>query len=293
MLPRSARRSLPLLLLTGLLASLPAQAPAAHDQTLAVLWMQRSAEYEAACRQAFAAAARALVQACDDPHWTACLEQVDRDHYVDLPPAVIVDVDETLLDNTAFAARRIQAGGGFDAAAWAAWVRERQAGAIPGALGYVRTAVDLRVRVVYVTNRRADSSQPGQESTEESDTRANLLRLGFPIVEAEGEDVVLCAGEIGDKAARRRHVAQQFRIAQLVGDNLADFAPGMEPVRAGGSPPEPAAAQVERDRSRLVQDLASWWGERWILIPNPAYGSFEAVLRGQHADLRAALRTQR
>jgi acid phosphatase len=297
-MPTSSARLLHLLLLALLGAPLPAQATAAttaHDQLQAVLWMQRSAEYEAACLQAFRSAAHALEHACRDATWTACLEHADGIDWQHLPPAVVVDVDETLLDNSAFAARRIRAGSGFDADAWAAWVRERQAGAIPGALAYVRQAVALGVRVVYVTNRRADSTAAGDTSTEESDTRANLLRLGFPIVEADDEDVVLCAGEIGDKSARRRHVAGRYRIVQLVGDNLADFAPGTEP-RRGDEAPHGAAvecARVERDRARLVHSLAHWWGERWILIPNPAYGSFETVLRGQHPDLRSALREQR
>lgn len=274
--------------------SAPAVA-AAHDQTLAVLWMQRAAEYRAACLQAYRAASRTLPDSLDDARWTACLEQGSADSYIALPPAVILDVDETVLDNSAFAARSIQDGKSFDSAAWAAWVHEQQAGAIPGALAYVQQAQQLGVRVIYVTNRKADSQKEGAFSTEESDTRANLMKLGFPIVEQEGEDVVLCAGEIGDKAARRAKVCQSFRVVQLVGDNLGDFAPGTEPRKAAETPRGAAVecAQVEADRARLVEAMAGWWGQRWILIPNPSYGGFESVVRGQFPSLGAALRPQR
>jgi len=294
---------LPAVLVLAFGASATAQTPApsapavaaANDQTLAVLWMQRAAEYRAACLQAYRTAELTLPETLGDPRWTACLEQGSVEAYGILPPAVILDVDETVLDNSAFAARTILDGKSFDGAAWAAWVHEQQAGAIPGALAYVHQAQQLGVRVLYVTNRKADSQKDGAVSTEESDTRANLKKLGFPIVEQEGEDVVLCAGEIGDKAARRAKVCQSFRVVQLVGDNLGDFAPGTEPRKAAETPRGAAVecAQVEADRARLVEAMAGWWGQRWILIPNPSYGGFESVVRGQFPSLGAALRPQR
>lgn len=276
------------------------QAPGApgapHDQTLALLWMQRAAEYKAACLQAYNLALWQLDEALRQPTWTACLEQRDPDTYAALPPAVVVDVDETLLDNSAFAARQVLAGAtAFDPAAWGAWIKEQQATPIPGALPYLTAAVQRGVRIVYVTNRRADSDKPGAVSTEESDTRANLVRLGFPIVEAAGEDVVLTAGEIGDKSARRAEVCKRYRVVQLVGDNLGDFVAGTEPRKAAEAPhgKQAEAATTERIRDAVAADFGGYWGSRWILLPNPAYGGWETVLRGQHDDLRMALRTQR
>jgi len=292
-----------------LAAALPAQQPAptatvatqpaageAHDQLYAVLWMQRSAEYRAACQQAFQAARVQFEEALRQPAWTACLEQTDPDRYAALPPAVIVDVDETMLDNSAFAARQIRAGArAFDAAAWSAWVRERQATAVPGALGFAAAANSLGVRIVYVTNRQSDGKVDGTAVTEETDTRQNLLRLGFPIVEAEGEDLVLTAGEHGDKAARRREVCKRFRVLLLVGDNLGDFAAATDPRKAPAATAGQAAeaAVAERARELLVAEFAGYFGSRWILLPNPSYGGWETVLRAQHEHLRDALRLQR
>ncbi len=278
---------------TAKVESAAATGSGAHDQTLAVVWMQRSAEYRAACLQAYRTAMRSLEEAVVDDTWTASLEQGATEVYRNLPLAVVLDVDETVLDNTAYAARCIGEGQPFAAASWAKWVHEQQAGALPGALAYTLRANELGMRVVYITNRRSDSADPQASSSEESDTRVNLKKLGFPLDERDGFDVVLTRGEHGDKSARRRVVAERFRIVQLVGDNLGDFAPGVEP-RQKDLPQghEVEGAAVESSRARLVDDLASWWGQRWILIPNPAYGSFESVVRAQHSNLRDALRTQ-
>ncbi len=256
--------------------------------------MQRSGEYVASCEQAYGAAQQALAAGLADPGWTACQEQEPLPEGHGLPPCVVLDVDETVLDNSPFAARQILQGKGFDKVAWAAWVKEQKAAAVPGALAYVQRAAALGVRVVYLTNRDSDRDDPRRPSTEEADTRANLLALGFPIDERDGFDCVLTAGEHGDKAARRRVVAARFRIVQLLGDNLGDFAAGMEPAK-GETPQQRVAASVaaERRRADLVAARSEWWGRRWILIPNPAYGSFEAVVRGQHGDLRAGLDARR
>lgn len=266
-----------------------------HDQALAVVWMQRAAEYRAACAQAYRAAEDALPRAIADAMWTACLEQKDDAKLADKQLAVVVDVDETMLDNSGFAARQIRDGKGFDPVAWASWVAERRATAIPGALEYARTAEKLSVRVVYVTNRRVDSGDASAPSSEESDTRANLRALGFPIDERDGFDVVLTKGERGsgsDKASRRALVAERFRVVQLVGDNLGDFAADTDPKKEAD--PERYAANcraTEERRAAIVAERAAWWGSRWILVPNPSYGGFESCVIGQHGSLHAGLRT--
>lgn len=264
----------------------------AHDQVLAVAWMQQSAEYRAACLQAYGRAAAALERAKADVCWSACLEIPTTASPSPLLAAVVLDVDETVLDNSPYAVRRIAEGKGWEKDSWAAWCKEQQALAIPGALAYTTRATQLGIRVIYVTNRRSDATGESP-STEETDTRQNLLRLGFPIDERDGFDCVLTKEEHGDKSARRRFVAERFRVLQLVGDNLGDFAPGVELAR--DEPKQGRAAEVElvdAARYRLVDDLASWWGERWILIPNPSYGSFESMLKARAGSVQKALRAR-
>jgi 5'-nucleotidase (lipoprotein e(P4) family) len=118
-----------------------------------------------------------------------------------------------------------------------------------------------------VTNRDAASK---------SATLHVLDRLGFPLQHAA--ESMYCRGEkpewTSDKTTRRALIAQQYRILLLVGDDLGDFLSG-----ARVSPEE---------RRRIAESYSSRWGERWILLPNPMYGSWESALYGNNSSLPRA-----
>ena len=232
--------------------------PSAHEGLNATLWVQTAAEYYGAAMQSYALAERMLEEGLADPGWSASLEQLSDGGFAERPPAVILDVDETVLDNSAFQARLIEDGGEYSTAIWNDWVREEKATPLPGALEFTLEAASRGVAVYYVTNRRA---------VVEEATRANLARYGFPLSEAE--DRLLTRGEIddlGDKTARRRHVAERYRILLLIGDNLGDFASEVD-------------VGVD-ERAAIATDHAAFWGRRWIVLPNPQYGSWEGALFG-------------
>ena len=221
----------------------------------AALWVQTSSEYEAVTRQAYVAAASLLRQALADTTWSAVLEQQPGSGA--LPPAVIMDVDETVLDNVAYAARLVQAGEGYTDESWGAWVNEAQAPPVPGALEFVRLARESGVEVFYVTNRSADL---------EEGTRRNLDNMGFP--HGDAEDVYLLLRERegwgSDKTTRRAFVARDYRVVLLFGDDLNDFVSG---------------ARADRDaRQDLMEEHRAKWGSRWIMLPNPTYGSWERAV---------------
>lgn len=235
----------------------------------ATLWTQVSAEFRGASIQAYRLARLRLVQALEDSSWTAAREQ--EEPYRRKPPAVILDVDETVLDNSPYQARLIRSAGTYGPDTWGPWVREARAPAVPGALAFTRFARERGVRVFYVTNRDADLEEP---------TARNLERLGFPM--ADTLDVLLTEGERpgwdGTKVARREHVASGHRILLLVGDNLGDFTDEPQPGRwvRKEAVARPGARPA---REPLVGDR--WWGRRWIVVPNPVYGSWEdAALEG-------------
>ena len=240
--------------------------PAQHDNLNAVLWVQTAAEYVGLTKQAYTTGQLALDEAIEDPTWTASTEQAQMADFGDLPPAVILDVDETVLDNSAFQARLIQSGTSYSSSTWAAWCAEEAAPAVPGALSYCKEAAARGITVFYVTNRKA---------AEEAATRNNLTKLGFPISEAT--DVVITRGEkpewtSSDKTPRRMFVAKNYRILQLIGDNLGDF------LEAEGAPEARVAA---------ANRYADYWGMRWIVLPNPTYGNWEGALFGGDRSLSA------
>lgn len=224
----------------------------------ATLWTQTATEYHALALQTYATATAALDAALADSSWSADVAQLQAGGFEALPPAVILDVDETVLDNAAYQARLIRDGGAYSSDTWKAWVDEEAATAVPGALAFTRAADSLGVAVIYVTNRRAD---------EEEATRRNLDALGFPL--ADDFDAIIARGETpefepSDKGPRRAVVAERFRIVQQIGDNLGDFISDVD------TSPEARLA--------LVEPYEGWWGERWFVLPNPQYGSWESSL---------------
>ena len=229
-----------------------------HENLNSVLWVQTSVEYAAVAEQAYRLAERVLDEALVDPTWTASLEQASMDDFAGLPPAVVLDVDETVLDNSAYQARLILDGETYDTASWNAWANEAAATAVPGALAFTRHADSLGITVIYLTNRRA---------VVEDATRRNLIDLGFPL--SEGTDVVLTRGETeawsaSDKTRRREFVAGAYRILLLIGDNLGDFVADVD------LPP--------LERKQALAPYRKYWGTRWIMLPNPQYGSWEEAV---------------
>jgi acid phosphatase len=259
----SPRASISLVSLALLGCTRSPQADAADDLT-GVLWMQTAAEYRATCLQTFGAARRALDAALADPKWTAAVEQSDP---ADKPPAIIVDVDETVLDNTPYNARLIAGGQTFSLDTWAEWVRETSARALPGATAFLDYVASRDVTVFYVTNRAAEL---------EDATRQNLRALGFPLG-TDAVDTVLTRNDHdtagSEKSPRRHRVARTHRVLLMLGDDLGDFLRG-----ARDAPLE--------ERARLVEDYREYWGQRWFVFANPIYGSWLSRL-GE--DRRAAL----
>ncbi len=222
------------------------------------LWTQTAVEYEGTARQAYRLAEIMMERALADSQWTASLEQANRgsDTYSEKPPAVVLDVDETVLDNSPYQARLILDDTAYDSESWAAWVREERADPVPGALFFTQAAVDHGVQVIYLTNRDASL---------EAATRNNLTALGFPVDDAP--DAVLTQSEKDgweSKTVRREWVAERYRILLLVGDNFGDFVAEAD-----------TTVSARRARSRSVK---KYWGTRWIVLPNPQYGSWEGAL---------------
>jgi 5'-nucleotidase (lipoprotein e(P4) family) len=229
-----------------------------YENLNAVSWIQTSVEYQASAVQAYHSAEISLLRGLNNSHWTAALEQ--NANFETLPPAVILDLDETVLDNSVFRARLVATGQQFTPAAWTEWVNEQAAGLIPGSMHFLQFAHANGVATLYITNRTCDP-------TKADDPTVKLLR-GLHLPTEPIADRLFCSKDDNDtdKTGRRAECAAKFRILLLFGDQLGDFLQ---------IPPESTNLD---GRQKLYEAHEELWGERWFQLPNPTYGSWEGAV---------------
>jgi len=164
--------------------------------------------------------------------------------------AVILDVDETTLNNSPYQEQRGALGLGFSPNSWQTWVDSRSAQAIDGVVDFTHHVQSLGGKVVLVTNRTAAQC---------SETEDNLKTVGVAY------DEILCLTDTSDKNPRFAAVAAgtapstlgPLNVLMYVGDNIADFPMLNQDIRK-----QPASA-------------FSAFGDTFIQLPNPMYGSFD------------------
>jgi len=219
-------------------------------QAGAVLYMQKAAEYRALAYQAFNLA-RWQLDADFEKKNVKLLPKLERRR----PRAVVVDIDETVLDNSPAQAYALRHREGFILSSWYAWGEMRKAKAIPGSVDFLNYADSKGVRVFFVSNR---------DEVQKQATIDNLKNVGFKDVSAE--NVVLRAKE-SSKEARRQAIAQKYRIVLLMGDNLDDLSSVFE-------------QRSIADRFAEVDKARDLFGKRFIVLPNAIYGTWENAIYG-------------
>jgi len=218
-----------------------------HEMLNATLWQQTAAEYVGITNQVYRFARKNLDQALADTTWTAALEQTGD--FSKLPPAIMLDIDETVLNNASYEARIIKNLGQYSQSTFAEWCRNENAPAVPGAKTFLDYAAKRGVAVFYYSARR--------EKLRDCTIR-NIRELGLPL--PDDSRLLLSNGK--GKSGYREMIAGQYRILLLVGDNLEDFVEG--------SKSDPAS------RRELALRYAQRWGRQWIILPNAIYGHWES-----------------
>ena len=232
-----------------------AETPVPQDWLEANLWTQRSVEYKGNALTVYALARFRLDQALADSKWTAAPAEQKSD-YENLPPAIVLDVDETVLDNSLYQVWSMKSGNPFNVATWNQFCNDKVARAIPGAVEFTKYADSKGVKVFYITNRAAEV---------EKSTRENMEALGFPM--GGNVDTFLMQNEKPEwgskKSTRRAFVAKDYRILLGFGDNFGDF--------------DDRYTSSEADRLKFFEESRERWGREWLVIANPTYGSFDAA----------------
>lgn len=265
-----------LVLLAGCSTATPTKAPAptapaapvaaaapttpADDNLNAVAWSQTAIEHDLIYLQTYRDAQSRLLAALADKQWDALPKDDRATPAKDLKPAVVLDIDETVLDNSPYQARLIKSGGEYNEADWAAWCNEQRARALPGVVEFTQFAAKHGIAVIYISNRAKDLDQA---------TLANLRKAGLPV---SGPEAFLGLGtfvedceQIGtEKGCRRQLISHKYRVLMQFGDQIGDFVTVLANNAAG--------------RQKAMQPYLDWIGTRWFVLPNPTYGAWEPAL---------------
>ncbi len=248
----------------------PAPAPASYDpqQDLGLLWVKHAAEYRAIAKQVYRDAGAALPGYIADNSWSAMPGQTGAEN---LPPAVILDVDETVVSNVDFQLtfERPFANHKLDD-----WSSHYDSLPIAGVKDFVAAARAAGVTVFFVTNRPCETIEGDDDPCPQKRTTVDdIYEVGIAV---EPEYVML-SGERPDwdreKLVRRKLIAETHRVIMLIGDDFGDFVPcARKKVVAPCSAPATRAS-----RAADLKTYDKYWGAGWYILPNPMHGSWTSV----------------
>jgi acid phosphatase len=231
--------------------------PQADDRALASSWMHNAVEYDYINEATYRSARPALIRALKDKSLTASIEQKAIGGWENLPPCIILDLDETVIDNGPFQGHIIKNGKNFNPQLWQEWSDLSAAKPLAGAVDFLKFARANGVTPIFISNRVI---------AEKENTIKNLLKIGI----FTNEDEVLLKNErenwTSDKGSRREWVAGKYRILLLFGDDLNDF------VSVKG--------KNTKERKLISQPYTGNFGDTWFILPNPAYGTWEPAIYG-------------
>jgi len=216
-----------------------------EESVLALSWIQNSAEFTALSYQAFNLAKL---------RW-------DMDKQAG-KKAIVVDVDETIIDNSPYNGGLIGKDYGYSGDTWKAWSEDKSATALPGAVAFLNHVVETGGDVFYVTNRK---SMPEKNMDLKQSTMENLKALGFPLIDEK--HMMLRTGASEKQQRRNSITAMGYKIVLLMGDNLGDFDIAFE-------------GSTMASRAKAVEDHKAIFGDKFIVLPNPTYGAWEAAVYG-------------
>lgn len=200
-----------------------------------LFWQKNSAEYVALCYQAFNIAKTQLDKALEKEY--------------SKKPAIVIDIDETVLNNLPYNEMLIDSSESFNQKSWSRWVNKKIATTIPGSLEFLNYVKSKDVELIYLSNRRVENYDP---------TKDNLVSLGYPFDE---NTIMLLRDETSDKTKRRNSLSD-FEIIMLLGDNLSDFSSVFY-------------KKSNKERIKNVDSLYNYFGQKFIVLPNLIYGDWE------------------
>ncbi|MFT5666839.1 MAG: 5'-nucleotidase (lipoprotein e(P4) family) [Vicingaceae bacterium] len=209
----------------------------------AVVWQQTAAEYEALCYQAFNFASARINNA-----------DVQKLYSTGKAPAIVLDLDETVLNNSPYNGSLIRNNSNYAADTWYNWSKKARAELIPGAKDFIYLAEEKGFAIYYISNRTEEELEV---------TLENLQALG---IDAQMPQMFFKKDE-SSKTARRDFVKEEHDIFMFIGDNLADFDDIFE------------EKLTVTERKNAAYKMKDKFGKKFIVLPNVMYGDWEKTLK--------------
>ena len=222
-------------------------APDSEQMVMSTLWFQQSAEMRAIYYQSFNLAEFRVQQKLET-------------YSGKKPLAVVVDIDETILDNSPSEAKNIRDGERYSQERWANWISKASAMPLPGSLEFANYLKKEGVELFYISNRTVEQL---------NSTIENLNKHHFPYAD---EEHVFLRSDSSSKKTRREKVSSEYEIILLIGDNLGDFN-------------EVFDNRSDEFGKALVDQYKEDFSNRFIVLPNPIYGSWTSALGGSNSGL--------
>lgn len=174
----------------------------------------------------------------------------------DKPLAVVLDADETVIQNLGLEYAFARRGVDYDRDLHQRWQSQSvEVAPMPGAVTALQAVRAAGVKVIFNTNR---------DSQHAAATAAALNRAGLgPAVHL---DTLFLRGDPpGDreKDGRRGLIASRYCVVAMAGDQLGDFSDHFNARGLGVR---------ERRRAATAEPFASLWGNGWFMLSNPVYG---------------------
>lgn len=239
-----------------------------HRQDLGLQWVKQAAEYRAVAMVAYRNATDDLPRFIRDKSWNALTGYGVPS---DLPPAVILDVDETVVSNVDF---QMTFERPFENHKLDTWSSNYNSLAIPGVVSFIDIARELGVTVFFVTNRPCQPKAGTDDPCPQKQTTIDDIReLNLEVLPEQ----VMLSGERPDwdkeKLTRREYIAETHRVIMVIGDDLSDFIPCVREKPAGHC----TEAATQASRLEALEKSKDFWGHGWYILPNPMHGSWTTV----------------
>ena len=213
-----------------------------NEALMSILWVQTSAEYRALCYQAYNTAMEQINK------------EVKKHKKKDKPLAIVLDIDDTILDTSIYDASFIGTSKRPTLENMKPWINSATASPMPGAVEFLKDVSKKGIEIFYVTNRRAPEHIEG--------TIKNLEKFDFP--SADNEHIFLRT-DSGNKQERFDKIAESFKIIVYMGDNAGDF-------------PLDTYGKLIKERKDIFDEHKKDFGTKFIVLPNPVYGSWESAI---------------